>query len=212
MDMFEEELRDRWLSGKEPFPQLITLVLPNDHMAKERVADGYPFEPSYVADNDLALGRLVQTLSRTPWWKDTLVIVTEDDPQGGRDHVDAHRSLLMFIGPHVKKGYVSHRLASFGSIMRLIFTLLGLPPLNQFDGAATLVTDVFRDIRDTPDVSPYRARAVDKRLFDPDVAFKPFDRRFNWKALAESPVMDDPDDMRAGYREQEREQEPERDR
>jgi YVTN family beta-propeller protein len=233
MDMFEEELRDRWMNGKEPFPQLITLVLPNDHMTKEHVADGYPFEPSYVADNDLALGRLVQTLSRTPWWKDMLVIVTEDDPQGGRDHVDAHRSLLMFIGPHVKKGYVSHHLASFGSIMRLIFTLLGLPPLNQFDGAATLVTDVFLADRsstaqpselaapttsalamprDRPDVSPYRARAVDKRLFDPDVAFKPFDRRFNWKNLAESPVMDDPDDMRAGYREQEREREPERDR
>jgi hypothetical protein len=210
MDMFEEELRDRWMSGKEPFPQLVTLVLPNDHMTKERVADGYPFEPSYAADNDLALGRLVQTLSRSPWWKDTLVIVTEDDPQGGRDHVDAHRSLLMFIGPHVKKGYVSHHLASFGSLMRLIFTLLGLPPLNQFDGGATLVDDIFTD---TPNNSPYRARAVDKRLFDPDVAFKPFDRRFNWKALAESPVMDDPDDMRAGFREQERdERERERER
>jgi hypothetical protein len=200
VDMFEEELRDRWQSGREPFPQLVTLVLPNDHMTKEHVADGYPFEASYVADNDLALGRLVQTLSRTPWWKDMLVIVTEDDPQGGRDHVDAHRSLLMFIGPHVKRGHVSHGLASFGSIMRLIFTLLGLPPLNQFDGAATLVTDIFRDI---PDASPYRARPVDRRLFDPDVAFKPFDRRFNWKSLAQSPVMDDPDDMRAGFRERE---------
>jgi hypothetical protein len=149
-----------------------------------------------MADNDLALGRVIQTLSGTPWWKDTLVIVTEDDPQGGRDHVDAHRSVLMFIGPHVKPGYVSHRLASFGSLMRLIFTLLGMPPLNQFDGASTVIDDVFSD---KPDMTPYRAKAVDKRLFDPDVAFKPFDRRFNWKSLAESPVMDDPDDMRAGF-------------
>jgi YVTN family beta-propeller protein len=196
MDMFEEELRDRWLSGKEPFPQLVTMVLTNDHMTKEHPADGYPFEQSYFADNDLALGRLIQTLSHTPWWKDMLVIVTEDDPQGGTDHVDAHRSVLMFIGPHVKKGYVSHTLADFGSLMRLMFTLLNLPPLNQFDAAATLPTDIFTN---HPDTTPYKARLSDKRLFDPDVAFKPFDRRFNWKGLADSPAMDDPDDMRKGY-------------
>jgi hypothetical protein len=197
--MFEEHLRERWLSGKEPFPQLVTMVLPNDHMTREmKPADGYPFMESWFGDNDLALGRLVQTLSQTPFWKDTLIIVTEDDPQGGSDHVDAHRSVLMFIGPHVKKGYVSHTLADFGSLMRLMFTLLNLPPLNHFDATATLVTDVFTD-QSHLNVTPYRAKMIDKRLFDPDVAFKPFDRRFNWKALAESPVMDDPDDMRAGY-------------
>jgi YVTN family beta-propeller protein len=197
VDMFEEELRDRWISGKEPFPSLITMVLPNDHMThEEKPKDGYPFIPSYFADNDLALGRVIQTLQATPWWKDTLVIVTEDDPQGGYDHVDAHRSLLLFIGPRVKRGYVSHRLANFGSLMRLIFTLLNMPPLNQFDGAATVIDDIFTD---EPDLTPYRAKGLDKRLFDPDVAFKPFDRRFNWKAIAESPIMDDPDDMRAGY-------------
>jgi YVTN family beta-propeller protein len=197
MDMFEQELRDRWLSGKEPFPQLVTMVLPNDHMTRDlRPDDGYPFMQSWFGDNDLALGRLVQTLSATPFWKDTLLIVTEDDPQGGTDHVDAHRSVLMFIGPHVKKGYVSHTLADFGSLMRLIFTLLNLPPLNHFDASATLLTDVFTD---QLNLTPYRAKMVDKRLFDPDLAYKPFDRRFNWKALAESPVMDDPDDMRAGF-------------
>jgi hypothetical protein len=196
MDMFEEELRARWLSGKDPFPRLITMVLPNDHLAKERPGDGYPFVESYMGDNDLALGRLVHTLSRTPYWKDMLVIVTEDDPQGGRDHVDAHRSLLMLIGPYVKRGYVSHTLASFGSIMRLIFTLLDLPPLNHFDATASLPLDFFTA---RPDLMPYTARAVDRRLFDPDAAFKPFDRRFNWKALAESPVIDDPDQMRAQF-------------
>jgi len=197
MDMFEQELRDRWLSGKEPFPQLITLVLPNDHMTRDvRPDDGYPFQQSFFGDNDLALGRLVQTLSHTPYWKDTLLIVTEDDPQGGSDHVDAHRSVLMFMGPYVKKGYVSHTLADFGSLMRLIFTLLDLPPLNHFDATATLLTDMFTD---QPNLTPYQAKAVDKRLFDPDLAFKPFDRRFNWKSLAESPKMDDPADMRAAY-------------
>ncbi|HOG27813.1 MAG TPA: alkaline phosphatase family protein [Vicinamibacterales bacterium] len=199
MDMFEEELRDRWLSGKEAFPRLVTLVLPNDHLTEEHPADGYPFVESYMADNDLALGRLIHTLSRTPWWENMLVIVTEDDPQGGRDHVEAHRSILMLIGPHVRRGYVSHTLADFGSIMRLIFTVLGLPPLNQFDAVAPLPLDLFAVGRS--DASPYTARPPDARIFNPDEAFKPFDRRFNWQRLAGSPRMDDPDDMLRPFRE-----------
>ena len=199
MDMFEQELRTRWLSGKEPFPRLITMVLPNDHLTEEHPADGYPFAASYMADNDLALGRLVHTLSRTPWWKDTLVIVTEDDPQGGRDHVEAHRSLLLLIGPHVKRGYVSHTLTDFGSIIRLIFTVLGLPPLNQFDAAASLPLDFFAD--GPPGLAPYDARPPDRRIFDPDQALKPFDRGFNWKQLTASPRLDDPEDMRRPFEE-----------
>lgn len=196
VDMFEEEFRDKWESGKEPFPRLITMVLPNDHMSGERPADGYPFKESFVADNDLALGRIIHKLSRTPYWKNMLVIVTEDDAQGGRDHVDAHRSILMMISPHVNKGYVSHTLASFGSIMRMIFTLLDLPPLNHYDATASLPRDFFTD---KPDFTPYNIRPVDKRLFDPDLAFKPFDRRFNWKGLLDSPEMDKLEDMRKNF-------------
>jgi hypothetical protein len=199
MDMFEQELRERWLSGKEPFPALVTMVLPNDHLTDEHPADGYPFTVSYMADNDLALGRLVDTLSRTPWWREMLVIVTEDDPQGGRDHVEAHRSLLMLIGPHVKRGYVSHTLADFGSIIRLIFTVLGLPPLNQFDAAASLPLDFFAG--GAPDLAPYDARPPDRRVFDPGQALKPFDRGFDWKQLAASPRLDDPEDMRRPFEE-----------
>ncbi len=196
VDMFEEEFRDKWESGKEPFPRLITMVLPNDHMASEHPADGYPFKESYVADNDLALGRVIHKLSRTPYWKNMLVIVTEDDAQGGRDHVDAHRSILMVISPHVKKNHVSHTLASFGSIMRMMFTLLDLPPLNHYDATASLPRDFFTD---KPDFTPYNIRPVDKRLFDPDLAFKPFDRRFNWKGLLDSPEMDKLEDMRKNF-------------
>jgi len=197
VDMFEEEFRDKWESGKEPFPRLVTMVLPNDHMTKEHPADGYPFRESYMADNDLALGRVIRKLSRTPYWKNMLVIVTEDDPQGGCDHVDAHRSILMLIGPYVKRGYVSHTLASFGSIMKMIFTLLDLPYLNQFDAAASLPADMFTD---QPDYTPYDIRPVDKRLFDPDLAFKPFDRRFNWNGLLDSPDMDKLEDMRREHK------------
>jgi len=187
VDMFEQELRDRWESGKEPFPALVTMVLTQDHLTDEHPADGYPFRESYMADNDLALGRVIQTLSRSRWWPEMLVIVAEDDPQGGRDHVDAHRSILMLAGPHVRRGYVSHTLASFGSIMRLIFLLLGVPPLNQFDAAASLPLDFFTRL---PDRTPYVAVPIDARLFDPGAALKPFDHRFDWKALAASPVAE----------------------
>ncbi|MBI3837661.1 MAG: phosphoesterase [Planctomycetia bacterium] len=195
-DIFEEEYRQRWASGKEPFPRLITMVLPNDHMAGERPEAGYPFSESYVADNDLALGRVVHLLSRTPYWKNMLIIVTEDDPQGGRDHVDAHRSILLLIGPHVKRNYVSSELANFGSVLKMIFTLLDLPYLNQFDATASLPRDFFTD---TPNLATYTMLPVDARIFDPGKALKPFDHGFDWKSLLESPEMDDPDDMRAGF-------------
>jgi YVTN family beta-propeller protein len=195
-DMFEEEFAARWANGKEEFPRLITLVLTQDHMTDPHPADGYPYEESYMADNDLALGRLVRTLSRSRWWKEMLVIVVEDDPQGGRDHLEAHRSVLMFISPWAKRGYVSHTLVDFGSVMKTIFNLLDLPPLNQFDAAASLPSDAFAS---QPDYEPYSVLVPDRRLFDPDLAFKPFDRRFNWKGIGQSPVMDDPEDMRKKF-------------
>ena len=175
VDVFEQEMRERWESGREPFPQLLTMVLPQDHLTDPHPADGYPFRESYMADNDLALGRIMQTLSHSRWWPEMLVIVAEDDPQGGRDHVDAHRSILMLAGPHVRRGYVSPTLASFGSIMRLIFLVLGLPPLNQFDAAASLPLDVFAPIarsgalrRELPDRASLRsgrgAQAVRRRV------------------------------------------------
>ncbi len=195
-DVFEREFQERWGPGREALPRLITLVLPNDHMTGANPEGGYPFSESYVADNDLALGRIVQLLSHSPYWQKMLIVVTEDDPQGGRDHVDAHRSLLLLISPHVKRGYVSSTLMNFGSVLKTIFTLLDLPYLNQFDATASLPHDMFTD---AADFAPYDLVRVDQRIFDPAKALKPFDHGFDWKSLLKSPKMDDPDDMRAGF-------------
>ncbi len=81
-----------------------------------------------------------------------LVIITEDDPQGGVDHVDAHRSILMMAGPYVKHGYVSHTHANFGAILRTIYNILNVPYVNQFDVTASLLTDFFTS---KPDYTPY---------------------------------------------------------
>lgn len=200
IDMFEEELRDKWLSGKEPFPPLVTMMIPNDHGADERPQDGYPLKESYMADNDLALGRVLESLSHTAWWDSMLIIITEDDAQDGRDHIDGHRSLLMLVSPWVKRGYVSQTHANFGAILKTIYHILDLPPLNQFDATASLLQDFFTD---QPDLTPYSAVMVDKRIFDPQKALDPYDVNFRWESLKESPAIDSEDDFRKSHQQQE---------
>ena len=88
------------MKGGEAFPRFMHIHLPDDRMTEPRPQDGYPYEASYVADNDYALGRIVEYLSQTPWWREMANFVTEDDAQGGRNHIDAHRTLFMGIGPY----------------------------------------------------------------------------------------------------------------
>ena len=191
-DMFMKEFNDRWVGKGKTLPSALTLTLPNDHGAGERPNDGYPFECSYQADNDLALGRIVEFLSHTPYWKNMLIVVTEDDSQGGVDHIDAHRSVLMLISPYAKKDYVGHVHYSFGSIFKTFWNILGTPYINQFDAGATDLSDLFTDV---PDNTPYNALSSDLRLFDPQKALTPMDAKFNWKALKNAPELDDPEDM-----------------
>ncbi len=189
MDMFEEEFNEKWASGKEPFPQFISVMLPNDHGSGERPDDGYPFWGSYMSDNDLALGRLVELISHSPWWKETVIMVTEDDAQGYVDSVDAHRSICMVISPYARKDYVSHTHSSIGSMLKTAFAIQGLPPLNQYDAFASDLGDMFTT---TPENSePYKALPVNAEIFDPQKAFDPFDREFNWEALNDFVPMDD---------------------
>jgi hypothetical protein len=172
---------------------MLTVYLPNDHTAGVRPDAGYPYTESYVMDNDLALGRIVEFLSHTPYWENMAIVVTEDDPQGGVDHVDAHRSLMMVISPDAKKGYVSHVHYSFGSAMKTFWHLLGLPYLNQYDFSATDLADFFTD---SPDFTPYSARPVDPQLFDPEKALDPLDEKFDWGAFHQTPKLDDPEQIK----------------
>ena len=187
--MFKQEFEKRWLSKDEPFPQFIVIYLPNDHGAEEFPENGYPFRESYMADNDLALGQVIEILSHSPYWKNMVVFITEDDAQGGVDHVDAHRSLLMVISPYAKRNYVSHVHYSFGSIMKTFWHILGIPFLNQYDAGATDLADMFTH---EANFKPYRALDVDPRIFRPEKALSPFDEEFNWDAIEESPELDNP--------------------
>ena len=196
MQQFETEFTRMWLKGKQKMPRLITMQVPNDHTADPRPADGYPYYHSYVADNDLAIGRILHFLSRTPYWKNMLVIITEDDPQGGVDHIDAHRSILLMAGPYVKKGYVSHTHANFGSILKVIYNLLDVPYVNQYDATATLLQDLFTD---KPDFRPYNLEFPSKEVFDPQIAMKRYHRDIDWRKIIKGPEMDDEEEMRKAH-------------
>ena len=181
-DAFIHEIREKYEKGGEPFPHFIYIHLPNDHMAKPRPEDGYPFQASYVADNDYALGRIIEFLSNSPWWKEMVVFVTEDDAQGGRDHIDSHRTVLMAAGPYIKRNYVSHVHSSFPGLLKTVFRILGLPPLNLYDASASDLSDCFTY---SPDFAPYKVLPIDSRLFVPAEARDPLDPK-------PSPRMDDP--------------------
>jgi YVTN family beta-propeller protein len=160
-DIFIKDFKEKFMGEGKTMPQVVPLMLPNDHGAGER-----------------------------PYWKNMVIIVTEDDSQGGIDHVDAHRSILQIYSPYAKKNYVSHQHFSFGSIFKTMWNVLGVPYLNQYDAGATDLSDFFTD---QIDYTPYDAVNVDKRIFDPQKALTPIDEKFDWKALKESPIMDDDD-------------------
>ncbi len=192
VSQFVKEFNEKWMGEGKTMPQVLTVIIPNDHGAGERTEAGYPFRESYMVDNDLAVGRIVEFLSHTPYWKNMAIIITEDDAQNGVDHIDAHRSILMVISPWAKKNFVSKIHYSFGSIFKTFWNILGLPYLNQFDAGATDLSDIFTGI---PDFTPYTALPPDIRIFDPQKALSPMDENFDWSSLKESPVLDDPKEM-----------------
>jgi DNA-binding beta-propeller fold protein YncE len=123
-------------------PNYITMRLGNDHTAG--TAAGGPTPKSSVADNDLAVGRVVEAVSHSAYWDDTAIFVLEDDAQNGADHVDAHRSLALVVSkyaPRAKDGgaFVDSRFYSTVSVVRTMETLLGLPPMNNNDALASLM-------------------------------------------------------------------------
>src|SRR4051794_2209587 len=149
-DFVLNELRD--FEKKVEFPNLVILCLFNDHT--EGTDPGYPTPRACVADNDRALGRVVEGLSRSKFWKETAIFCIEDDPQAGWDHVSGYRTAAFCASPYVKRGAVVSTQYNTTSILRTIEQILGLPPMNQFDASATPMSDCFTD---KPDFTAYEA-------------------------------------------------------
>ncbi|MGE3807487.1 MAG: bifunctional YncE family protein/alkaline phosphatase family protein [Gemmataceae bacterium] len=132
-------------------PQFTVLRLPNDHTYGTRA--GKPTPIAMVADNDQALGMVVEAVSKSKFWKDTAIFVVEDDAQNGPDHVDAHRTIAFVISPYTKRKYVDSTMYSTSSMLRSMELILGLEPMSQFDAAARPMYHAFQP---KPDLTPYQ--------------------------------------------------------
>jgi len=148
-DVWLEDLRQFVQRGAMPALQIIRL--PNDHTAGARA--GSPTPRAMMADNDLALGRIIDALSRTTFWKNTVVFVLEDDAQNGPDHVDSHRSPMYVISPYNKPA-TWHRFANTTDVLRTMQEILGLESMSQFDHYGRPLREVFSS---APDLRPYKA-------------------------------------------------------
>ena len=149
-DFILRELRDFEARGE--FPALTLICLPNDHTSGTK--KGAPTPAACVADNDLAFGRIVEALSRSPFWKEMAIFGIEDDPQAGWDHVSGYRTTAYVISPFAKRGSVVSTQYNTTSLIRTIEQILGLPVMNQFDASATPMFDCFTE---TPDFTPFVA-------------------------------------------------------
>ncbi|HQQ82290.1 MAG TPA: bifunctional YncE family protein/alkaline phosphatase family protein [Cyclobacteriaceae bacterium] len=143
------------LLALDAVPQLNTIRLPNDHTAGARA--GSPTPRAMVAEHDQSLGRMIEHLSKSKIWKESVVFILEDDAQNGPDHVDAHRSIAYVAGPYVKRKAHINRMYSTASMLRTIELILGLPPMSQYDAGSTPMWECFTA---TPDFSPYAAIAA----------------------------------------------------
>ncbi|MGA3041323.1 MAG: bifunctional YncE family protein/alkaline phosphatase family protein [Bryobacteraceae bacterium] len=148
---------DAWIAELDKFardgkmPELEVMHLPSDHTSGGRA--GYPTPRAYMADNDLALGRIVESLSKSPFWRDTVVFVLEDDSQAGPDHVDCHRSVFFAISAYNRPGTI-HRFINTSGVVAAIEDILGLSRLSKYDYFSRSLADIFTG---TPDMSPWTA-------------------------------------------------------
>jgi hypothetical protein len=151
-DEFIRELKEFEAMEGDQLPELMIMALPNDHTAGTR--PGYPTPRAFVADNDLALGRIIEAVSKSRFWENTVILVVEDDSQGGWDHVSAYRTAALVISPYsrLKKTISTHYTQP--SMVRTIEQILGMPPMNIQDAIANPMNDCFTNQADlTPFVS-----------------------------------------------------------
>jgi hypothetical protein len=179
---WRQEFADYVANGN--LPQLETIHLPNDHTSG--TAKGKRTPKAYVAQNDLALGMIVETISHSIYWKESAIFVVEDDAQNGPDHVDAHRTVALVISPYTKHHFVDSTHYSTVSMVRTLESILGLPPMSQFDAGATAMVNAFEwkldsasyehrpaniDIEERNKPGAYRQKESDRMDFSaPDLA------------------------------------------
>ncbi len=173
------------LVAGDSVPQLNIIRLPNDHTAGTR--PGYPTPLSMMADNDLALGRIVEAISRSPIWDETAIFVVEDDSQNGPDHIDSHRTIALVASPYAKRGFVDHTMYDTVSMLKTMELILGLAPLSQYDAAAIPMVLAFQDEADTTPFTALPNRFPLDSLNAPDAFGAELSMRMNLEELDAAP-------------------------
>ncbi len=151
IDRWLEEFREYEKNGDLPQFQIVRIG--NNHTQGTRPGALTP--RAYVADNDLALGRLVEAVSASKYWATTAIFALEDDAQNGPDHVDAHRSIAFVASPYTKRGYVDSTMYTTSGMLRTMELILGIPPMSQYDAAAT---PMFNSFTSKADLTPFKHR------------------------------------------------------
>jgi hypothetical protein len=152
-DVLLEHLREWAAAGK--MPNLVMLILPSDHT--QGTSPGWCAPKACVADNDLALGRMVEGLSRSSFWKKMAILIVEDDAQDGVDHIDGHRTVALVASPYARRGIIDPTFYAQPSMVKTIELMLGLPALSLFDLVAIDMRASFIGPDETPDFTPYSA-------------------------------------------------------
>jgi YVTN family beta-propeller protein len=151
-DALIKDLHEYEAMEGDSLPELLIVALPNDHTAGIR--PDCPTPRAMIADNDLALGQIVEAFSKSRFWKNTVIFVVEDDSQSGWDHISAYRTVSLVISPYSRLKNVNHTYYTQPSMVRTIEQILGLPPMNIQDAIANPMTNCFGDV---PDLTPYDA-------------------------------------------------------
>ena len=155
-----------WESAKA-MPHLVMVILPSDHTAG--TSEGMCTPKACVADNDLALGRIVEGLSHSSFWAKMAILVVEDDAQDAVDHIDGHRTVALVASPFARRGVVDSTFYSQPSMVKTIELMLGLPALSMYDLVATDMRATFIGAGETPNLTPYTALEPQQSLYDVNV-------------------------------------------
>jgi len=187
--IFLRHLKD-W-EGTGNMPNLVMIQMPSDHT--EGTTPGFSTPKACLADNDLAVGQIVEGVSHSRFWKSTLILIVEDDAQDGLDHVDGHRTVALAVSPYTKRGSIDSTFYSQVSMVKTIELILGVPPMSLFD---LIANDMRQSFQLTPDLTPYQAVEPQQSIYERNPDLNSLNGQKKADALASSKMnWQEPDDV-----------------
>ena len=187
--IFLRHLKD-WENGGD-MPNLVMIQLPSDHT--QGTTPGFSTPNACFADNDLAVGQIVEGISHSRFWKSTLILIVEDDAQDGLDHVDGHRTVALAVSPYIKRGSIDDTFYSQVSMVKTIEQIFGVPPMSIFD---LIANEMRASFQSTPDLTPYAAVVPERSIYDVNPGLNALTGQKRLDAITSSKMdWQEPDDV-----------------